>query len=635
MEREFQCPSCGAANEVSNPGILMRVCDYCRTAIYWDKESALRAGRKSMDLPPSTRFKVGATGKIGATRFTVLGRLSYAHRKGTWDEWFIEIEDGRIKWLTEDEGELFIEEPVVLTSPVPPHSEMQPGMKIGLNDRVGVVEEIGEARCIGGEGQIPFEVEIGETYPYVDGAAVDGSFSFGLEYDSHTGTPTAYMGRILAANDTVAGPRDRDARLSKPAEAIRCASCGKPYEGPRVESTEMVVCSACGAGLELDEAQVRVVGKNIGQKPRFSFTVGTSLTLERIAYEVMGRLCYVERDEGIEYRSLEYALYNPDLGYLWLSEEEGHFTIGRPYHQRFVVPPVPVAKMKVKVGDEVFQIYESSTTTLQWVDGALPWTASVGERTRYTHLVKPPDYVDQEITGNEVELFRGRYVDQDEMRKAAPAGAKFPNPRGVYSCQPYTASPLVRGMGTIGAVFLVLNVLLFFYSIIAEKNTVVLNENITSAQYKQEYVTQPFEVPHDGTVLRVRGSAPLDNSWIALDYAVVNTDEQVISEFYDEASYYHGRDSEGYWTEGSRSFSAYFKVEKAGNYRLLVHAAGGTGIAGGARDEPISLTVTADNTVSWYFIIPMALAACIAVSGGILRWTFEARRWAPVTEDDD
>jgi hypothetical protein len=190
-------------------------------------------------------------------------------------------------------------------------------------------------------------------------------------------------------------------------------------------------------------------------------------------------------------------------------------------------------------------------------------------------------------------------------------------------------------MGKIGVAFLVLNVLLFFYSFIAEKNTVVLRENVTAAQYKQEYLTQPFEVPHDDTILRVSGSAPLDNSWISLDYAVVNTDEQVIAEFYDEASYYHGYDSEGSWSEGSKSFSAYFKVATAGTYKLLVHATGGTGAAGGGRGEPVSVTVTADNTISWYFVIPMVFAVLLAVVGILSKLTFEARRWSPVMEDDD
>ncbi len=153
MERQFQCPSCGASNTVTNPGVLMRICDYCKTAIYWDKESALRAGEKSVDLPDSPRFKVGATGKIKGRSFRVLGRIHYAHEKGTWNEWFVEMENGEIMWLTEDERELFLESPMKLTSPVPPHSELTPGMRIKLNGKEGVIEEIGEAKCLGGEGR--------------------------------------------------------------------------------------------------------------------------------------------------------------------------------------------------------------------------------------------------------------------------------------------------------------------------------------------------------------------------------------------------------------------------------------------------------------------------------------------------
>ena len=111
MDRKFQCPSCGAAQTVTNPGVVMKVCEFCRTTMYRDKESALRAGEKSLDLPPSSRFKVGSTGKLNKKPFMVLGRLAYAHEHGTWSEWFIETEDGSIKWLSEDEGELFLEQP--------------------------------------------------------------------------------------------------------------------------------------------------------------------------------------------------------------------------------------------------------------------------------------------------------------------------------------------------------------------------------------------------------------------------------------------------------------------------------------------------------------------------------------------
>jgi hypothetical protein len=635
MEREFKCPSCGAANQVTNPGILMKVCDFCKTAIYWDKESALRAGRKSMDLPTSTRFKVGATGKIKGKSFTVLGRLSYAHEKGVWDEWFIEMSDGKIRWLAEDEGELFLEEAMQLMTPVPPVDELEPGMQIVLNDTLGIVEEIGEATCMGGEGQIPFEVEIGEVYPYVDGTAPDGSFIFGLEYDSEEGPPRAFKGQALSVKDGKSGAGAHAHERTESGEVVRCASCGKPYEGKRVDSTEMIVCDACGANLQLDEAETRVIGQNSGKGPYFTFPIGTPITINKVKYEVMGRLLYVETDEGIEYPSFEYTLYNPETGYLWLAQEQGHFTISAPYHMRAVIPASSIPRVKVRIDKEEFRVYEQGTVTLKWVDGALPWVAKVGEKTRYTHLIKPPECVDREITDREMELFRGRYVSHEELKRGIPDDINLPTKSGIGSCEPYTPSPWVKGTGIIGGIFLLVNIVMLIFSFMADRGNVVLQEKIDASSYKKEYLSQPFEINVNGSIVRLTGYAPLANSWVALDFALVNENDQVIGEFYDEASYYYGRDSEGKWTEGAQDFTTHFWVENAGTYRLLVHGQGGSGYKGPSRNENISLVLEEGATISWYFIFPILLAIFIAVLGKLSKWTFETRRWSQVMEGDD
>jgi hypothetical protein len=109
----------------------------------------------------------------------------------------------------------------------------------------------------------------------------------------------------------------------------------------------------------------------------------------------------------------------------------------------------------------------------------------------------------------------------------------------------------------------------------------------------------------------------------------------VISEFFNESDYYHGTDSEGHWSEGSSDFVSYFKIEKSGKYRLLVHATGGSGTSGPARNEPLYLTVHSDSTISWYFAIPIILAFVSTIAGPVAKFSFEARRWKSVTEDED
>jgi uncharacterized protein (DUF983 family) len=638
MERQFQCPSCGAGNIVTNPGIVMKVCDYCKTAMYWDKDAALSAGQKSMDLPLSSRFKIGQGGKIRGQSFRVLGRLAYAHANGHWNEWFVELQDGKILWLTEDEGELFLESRLDLKAPVPPHGELTLGMKISLNDTVGIVEEIGEARCLGGEGQIPFRVEIGEAYPYADGSTEDGTTSFGLEYDPQTGAVKAFIGRILGLKADKVKSQAREAPVERTGEIIRCPSCGKPYEGRRVETTSLVVCDSCGAALHLDEAETRVVGKNKGPQPKFTFRIGLPLKFDDTVYEVMGRAVYVEIDEGIEYTTHEYVLYNPEAGYLWLEEDHGHYVLSRVVHTRPSMPSAPTVKSKVQVGNEMFRVFEIGNVTLRWIDGAFPWKAVVGESTRYTHLIKPPECLDEEITGKEVELFRGRYISREEMRKAVPEGVALPEPQGINSSQPFV-STWASGLWQIALAFLVLNALLWCYSMIAEKRTPVLKEQVKAADYSQEYLSQPFRVDRDRTIMRLEGNSPLNNSWLALDFGLVDAQERVISDFGNEASYYHGQDSEGSWTEGSKHFSSYFKVDKAGTYNLLIHGKGGSGEKGPQLNEPLDISLVSGVTISWFFIFPIVAALVFLILEPLLRWNFEQRRWRGTSagggDDDD
>ena len=42
MSRELRCPNCGGEHTLVNPGITMLVCEYCKTVVYWDDETALR-----------------------------------------------------------------------------------------------------------------------------------------------------------------------------------------------------------------------------------------------------------------------------------------------------------------------------------------------------------------------------------------------------------------------------------------------------------------------------------------------------------------------------------------------------------------------------------------------------------------
>ncbi len=136
-------------------------------------------------------------------------------------------------------------------------------------------------------------------------------------------------------------------------------------------------------------------------------------------------------------------------------------------------------------------------------------------------------------------------------------------------------------------------------------------------------------------LLCLHGQAPVKNSWLAADFALVDAEDRVVSEFGGEASFYHGHDSEGAWSEGSSSFNSCFRVDKAGAYRLLVYGQGGSDYSGPSKKEALKLRLTADKTISWYFIIPLLFSIIAMVIEPFSRMAFESRRWKPVSGGDD
>lgn len=169
-------------------------CDHCGNAVYWDKEKITDAGKQSHLPEGFTRLYRDAAGSLFNKRFVVVGRVRYSFGKGFWDEWYLEMQDGTLNWLTEDNHELAFQKKVE-DAKIGLHANYQPGMDIHLAGKVFHVQEVGNARCIGIEGELPKVIEVGETYPYVDASSLDGKYILSIEYDDDT--PSIYLGNWL------------------------------------------------------------------------------------------------------------------------------------------------------------------------------------------------------------------------------------------------------------------------------------------------------------------------------------------------------------------------------------------------------------------------------------------------------
>jgi hypothetical protein len=628
MSRTLRCPNCGGEHELANPGITMLVCNFCKTTIYWGADEVLKTGVQSILPESDARLFMHATGKLLGRPFEVVGHLRYEYGRGGWDEWYLQLGDGGVAWLSEDERELSLEQAARIDSAPP---QLSPGQQVTIEGQAYTVREVGHATCIGGEGQLPFAILPGERYPYADLASLDGTRFATIELEQ--GGAHAYAGSVLNHEQLSLDDEPPPSTVGgHEGKQIKCPNCDAPLELKHDRDVKTIVCAFCGAQNDLSGAEARVAGINPKDfEPGFVFEIGQAGDLRGARYEICGRMLYAD---GEGYLTREYLLFNPSAGYLWLAEENGHYVLNRPTQQAPSSNPFALhTKQSVRAGPTTFRFYEAGTVRLIYVDGALPWQAATGETSQYADLTAPPQMFCVESDGEEIEYFIGQYMRPAEVWAAFGSSGRPPSPTGVHAAQPFTRGAVAKALMIIGAVFGVINLGLFGWSA-TRGGAPLLDQTFQSTDYLAETTSQPFTVT-GGQVMAMTLQAPLRDSWIALDVGLVDSEDRVVAEADADISYYSGVEDGESWSEGSSQTTTFFKAPPPGTYKLILKASCGSGLSAGCRGETLAVSLRQGAILSRYFLAVMILGFLFSFFELTRQYLFEKRRWGPVTEDDD
>jgi hypothetical protein len=148
----------------------------------------------------------------------------------------------------------------------------------------------------------------------------------------------------------------------------------------------------------------------------------------------------------------------------------------------------------------------------------------------------------------------------------------------------------------------------------------------------------PFEVPADSN-LEVKVEAPVSNSWLYLEGALINDDTGAVDEFDVEVSYYTGVDSDGSWSEGGTSEARFIPAVPAGRYTLRLAPQWETG------QRPVSgYDLVVRNRVPRFYHLFLATLALLAWPALRLwryfrfeteRWSESDHPWVESSDDDD
>ena len=435
-------------------------------------------------------------------------------------------------------------------------------------------------------------------------------------------------------------PASSDTRIAgSKVKGLNCPGCGAAMNVRGFEHTVTVVCPQCLAILDAKDPNLQILQK-FTDKTRLKLLIplGSRGKWGGTLYEVIGYQKRTITVDGTEYSWSEYLLFNPFKGFRYLTEYNGHWNFVRSLRAL----PRPVrgigSKPSVEYAGVTYKHFSTAQAKTTYVMGEFPWQVRRGESFAAKDYIAPPKILSSESSTAETTWSIGEYVNGKEIWKEFKAPGAPPKPTGIYLNQPSPYGDSPRELWRLYMTFLLIGLAIVVGAYVTAQNKQVFAERYhfwANAQAESSYVTPVFELKGRPTNVEIETTTDLANNWAYFNFALINQDTGQAYDFGREVSYYFGRDSDGSWTEGSKSDTATLSSIPAGRYYLLVDPE----LAPGLTSLDYSIRVRHDVPRSAYFWLIAVLLLIPPALSMIRRHNFETQRWqesdyAPVSSSD-
>jgi DNA-directed RNA polymerase subunit RPC12/RpoP len=542
------------AHEASN--VIQCTCG----SVIFRKDNQLQAKPYAIIQQPNDPIQPGTEGIYKGRTFKVLGRFRAWIEEFVFNYWTIVFQDNKTAYLAEGYGLYAIYEPAALERRLT--SKSLEGLKVGSQRDFFLLER--KYTCykweIEGELIIPYDAATFKTYEF---AAMGGQHMEVMDFSNNevftfNVTYTSFEALSL-----------RNTRAYTPVVKVEtCIKCGKQNEIKAFPYTQSFACIHCEARYSLRD------GYSFKQeRTRNDVSDGTSITLgskgkvKGVEYEVIG---YVLKQEDNAYQSQwkEYTLFNPQEGFAFLSEYNGHWIYVR---EQADAPVLERDHLKTFTYDhEPFQLYNAYNFDIINSVGEFPYNIFNDGDRKVKEFISPPEVWIREQSSREGILwYHGEHINGKELERAFGDGIILPAKVGVGAVEPkgFVNPFKIAVVAFVGILLLVFSHLITTYS--AQKR-MLLNRtySIADSLSTATFVTDRFTLDKWRSNLQFEVMAPVDNSWFELTATLVNTQTGTEYTLQQGVEYYHGYSEGEYWTEGDRSETAYLSKIPGGTYYL-------------------------------------------------------------------
>lgn len=313
------------------------VCSFCRSTVVREGDALRKIGESAELFDDHSPLQLGAGGSYQGAAFTLVGRLQYRYKDGTWNEWHALFDSGpdnqKSAWLSEDNGRYVIAFDAPLEGDVPAPDTLRAGTPQVVNGQSWSVGSVTVAKLIAAQGELPYKPNTERGFVVADLRSTRDEVGT-LDY-SDASAPKWSVGRSVAISELAMTGLADSAEKTLKARSVECPSCGTALE-VKLSTTQSIVCHQCHAVVDVSQGvggDLAHYAQDNGSEPQIPLgTVGTLALGGKPArpWQVVGYVerCEVGEDEQSFWR--EYLLYHREEGFAFLVDAEDGWSWSAP-----------------------------------------------------------------------------------------------------------------------------------------------------------------------------------------------------------------------------------------------------------------------------------------------------------------
>lgn len=400
---------------------------------------------------------------------------------------------------------------------------------------------------------------------------------------------------------------------------IACKKCKAENPARGKAMTLSMTCPKCGTYFTVGQWNKDMVNFNFSAEP--ALPIGAKGKIDGTVYEIMGFM--IKQESKYHYRWREYLLFNPMMGYAFLSEYNGNWNFIWPVEDD---PRQQTSQSNFYHEQYFFRLYQKYRAQVVYARGEFFFdVVGTSDSTVNEEFIAPPYLYALEESGDSVMWCKGEYLKPIEVAQAfnIPIG-KLPAKSGIGYTQPiatgFKEETLTRFAGLL--LVLIIGLQLFFSTTSSEKT--VFQGHFDQQQLGEQkfFVTPSFNLEGSSKSLEIHIRAPLSNDWLFAEFSLINEDNGNEYSFTKDIEYYFGYEGGESWSEGSNAGEAFISEIPAGKYHINIYP------EFSVANHEFDIWVIRDvHNWSNFFIILLALGA-FPLGYYIRKHVLEQRRWS-------